>query len=758
MAASGKQPFEVTDFSGGMTDEVFSVPSNTSYMLDNYILGSDTKPYSRAGSQLDDPSHSPIPLGNSRIGALMNYARNTKLFVQASRDVYYRPNSNNTGTWSTLTGPSGNLVFTANTTANFISSSEWNKQIFVVSDSFATPMRIYKDGSGAYQVRNAGLPLMGAPTVTPGTSGANNYIYAFHLLSQFQADQNIFEDLGPTVWVTVGSSGDPSVNSNAITAIPVLTNSGNQNFDTTNIKVEIYRTINNGTNFYKIGEVTNGTTTFTDTFADADIQENLQLYTNDGTLDYYPPPLAKFVKIVNNMAFYGYTQDTDGTTHAYRVHQSIPGNPALVPQTTWTEVTDEVTGLGSVRDSLPILLCKKLIHRLDGNFTSAGAGNLTAVEIHATAGCISNASVVTAENWCFWAGNDGFYSTDGYQVIKISDHLNARYKAMIAASQDVRRIQGKYDEINRLIYWSVSTDASNLEQDSLWVLDLKWGITPKSVFTTWSGNSFRPTAIEVFNGDLYRGDNNGFVFEHDSSFVTDPKVNTGISASTWSLETIIWNLMSVQFNFGGSFFRKFVSRILMQANNLGNTTIQITAINDQGSKVRPLKLIRWRRNFTWSDPDFVWGNTDCIWDAEGLIQQWRRMPAGGLRLSYLQIQITNGLGIVANSDSDGLATLTRSSKQFVLPGLWPSDSVDYFISFETDNYTRQYQVSAINTMNDTITLLDPNNKLPANGTYAWELAGYKKGEQLNLIGYNLHWDQVDQNQGAFQAGDLGGNS
>lgn len=755
MAASTKQPFEVVGFQGGITDEVFSGDTSTAFQLDNFFITSDKKLLSRPGSTLDDADHSPIPAGNQRIGALINYARNDKLFVQSATKFYYRPAA--TGAWQTLTGPSGNDVLSAGSTANFIARGEWNKQLLVVSDAWAAPMRVYKDGSNVYQVRNLGLPQLASnPTITPSTAGTNSYVYAFVYNYTYTVQSKSFLDIGPTRWVTVTLSSDPGTHSNAITAIPVLTNSGGNNYDTTNIKVEIYRTINGGVNFYRVGEVLNGTTTFTDSVSDANLQTNAQLYTNDGTLDYYPAPTAKYLHIVGNMGFYGYTKDTDGE-HPYRLHQSVPGNPGFVPQITWVEVEDEVKGVGSVK-GLPMLFCKRIIYRIDGLYDEQGRGGMNPIEVHHSAGCVSHASIVEAENYVFWAGNDGFYASDGYVVFKVSDHLNTRYANLLASTTNAARIQGVFDETNRRVYWCVEQSSSNLENDSIFALDLRWGVTPKSSFTTASGNSFRPTALEMFNGYLYRGDNNGFVFKHDPSVLTDPKVNTSLASNQWARETVLWTYTSNQYNFGSSFFRKFVSRILLQAGSNGNTTIQITASNDQGKKIRNLKIIRWRRNFIWGDSEFVWGNTDCIWQSEGLIEQWRRFPAGGLRLSYLQVTIKNGFGIVANSDTDGLATLTRSSKQLVIAsGQWPADSVDYQITFAVDGYTRYYTVSAINGGLDTLTLLDPNNTLPVNGTYAWELYGYKKDEALNLLGYNLHWDNVDQNQNTYGAGDDGAN-
>lgn len=756
MAASSKSAYEVTDFSGGISDNVFSQEINTADEMDNFVVTPDNRLLSRPGCELDDATQSPLPVGNQRVGALINYARNDKLFRQSGRNVYYRPNADETGAYSTLLGPSGNPVLTVGSSGNFISHSEWNRQVFIVNDAFCSPMKMYKNGAGSYVVRNVGLPaLASAPTVTPTVAGSKSYLYAFVYTYIYTVGVQTFEEIGPTTIVTVNASSDPSIHANSISAIPALTNAGGNNYDTANIHLEIYRTIDNGTTFYKVGFVSNGTTTFADSVSDANLQTNAQLYTNDGTLDYYPAPSSKYVHIIGNVGFYGYTKDAEGE-HPYRVQQSVPGNPGFVPQITYVDVEDEVRGVNSVRN-LPVLFCKRFVYRLDGTFDAQGRGGVNAVKIHNSAGCISNESCVEAENFLFWAGVDGFYATDGYQVTKISDHLNQTYAAVKAAMANSLRIQGKYDETNRRIYWTVQKDAASLENDSMFVLHLRYGVNNKSTFTTWSGQSFRPTAIEMFNSTLYRGDNNGFVFVHNEGDLTDLKVDTNKAATAWSQETIIWLYRSNQLNFGSTFFRKFVSRILFQAANAGNTTVQITAINDQGRKTRQLKIIRWRRNVIWGDTTFMWGNSDCVWNAEGLIEQWRRFPARGLRLSYLQLEITNGLGIVAASDSDGLCTINKSTKTALLPSGWPADSVDYYLTLSDDGYQRQYKVSAINNSNDTVTLLDANGNLPPSGQYAWELFGYKKGEPLNLLGFNLHWDQVDQNQQTYQAGDDGAN-
>lgn len=754
MAASTKQPFAVEDFSGGLTDNNFSGDMRTAAVVDNFVITPDKKLLTRPGSDLDNAVNSPLPLGNQRIGRLINYARNDQLFAQSGRQFYYR---DQTGAYVNLLGAGNNPILSDGTVNNFVSTSEWNRQTFIVSDAFSKPVKIYKNQAGQYKAQTVGMPALSTPpTVTPGAMGTRSYIYGFVYIYQYTVGTQTLIEQGPVTWVTNTQSGDPSANPNLISNIPVVSNGSTDNYDTANITVQIYRSPNNLSNLYLIGTVPNGTTTFSDNVSDTVAQNNVALYTNDGTLDYLQAPKSKYVHIVGNVGFYGYTQDATGM-HPYRVHQSVPGNPGFVPEITYVELEDEVKGLASVK-SLPIALCKRIIYRLDGTFQSSGAGNVNPVKIHNSAGCISSESAVEAENYVFWAGNDGFYASDGYQVIKISDHLNQTYQRMLRAAKDVLRIQGRFDEINRRVYWSVQLNAQSLENDTLFVLDLRGGVTPNSTFTTWSGNSFRPSAIEVFNGQLYRGDNNGFVFRHDSSFDTDPRVDISKVATSWARETILWNYTSNQINFGSSFFRKFVSRILIQAENLANTSIQVTASNDQGRKTRQLKPIRWKRNVTWDDEAVTWGSPDCVWNAQGLIEQWRRFPAHGLRLSYLQLSFKNAFSIVRTSAADGRCLIDRTGKTAILTNLWPSQSSDYTLYTSADNFVRGFKVLMVNGSKDTLVLSDPQGNLPPSGTYDWQLYGNEKGEPLNLLSYTLHWDNVDQNQATFHAGDSGAAS
>lgn len=749
-----KNPFEVNDFSGGITDDVFQQNPKRSKTLDNFVLKSDRTPDSRPGSVVDDLVNPQIPGGNQRIGTLINYNNSTTMFVHSDRKFYYR----NPSAYATLTGPTGNDVLSTGTTSNILSHTQWNGHLYITSDAYPRPMKVCQDSGGVYRVRSSGLPLLASsPVITPGAAGANTFIYSFHYEYSYTVGPATFQDFGPLTQVEVTLSGDPGVNPNAISVIPVLANGVTDNWDTTVIKVFIYRTINGGQDSYKIGEVTNGTTVFSDTFSDSAILDNDRLYTDDGTLDFDPPPLSKFVHVVNNTGYYAFIKEGSNEFKNI-IKQSIPGDPDSCPNAFEIEVEDEIAGLSSAR-SVPIVLCRRHIYRIDDGFDQFGRGVPNPVRISDTAGCISNISVVQAENGIFWFGNDGVYYTDGYQILKISDGNNETYKEILAQTTQQNRVYGRFDERERRIFWGIQRDSASLDNDSFLVLDLRYGISTEMPFTTWGGNSFRPSCLEFFNGELYRGDTRGYVFLHDSVYDTDPKVDTNVAANLWNEETIIWTYESVNFNFGSTHNRKYVTKILLSAVNRSNTSIQIFAVNDDGKLDRELKIIRWRRNFIWGDNDFVWGSQDCVWNAVGLIEQYRRMPAKGLRLSYIRVKITNGFSIVVTSDLIGTATFLGSTNLVTLDSSatqdWPEESVDYVIKTEVDNYQREYVVSARSA--DTLTVLDPDNQLPT-GSYKWELWGYKKGEPLNMLSYNLYWQDVSQTQMTYESGQDGANA
>lgn len=747
MAASNAQPFEIRDFSGGITDQGFDQLPNRAIELDNFLIGKDKFPFSRYGSEVDDLTNPEIPSGE-RIGALINYANSDKLFYQSGKSIYYR----NPSAFTELLGPSGNPVFSEGTIQSVASFAQWNRHLYTTNDAYSKSMKIFKDDAGAYQVRSAGLPaLASTPTVTSAGNGDQKFIYAFAYAYDYTVFDLSYQTIGPTILTSIENTLDPLTDPKTISGIPVLTNGTDENFDLTNIVVHIYRSENDGTFMRKVGEVPNGTTTFIDSIPDVTLASTGEdLYTNDGTVDYDPPPLHKFNHVVSNTGYYAGIKDENGE-NPYMFGQSVPGIPDTQPIDFRNFVDDEITGISSVR-SIPIITCKKYIFRVDQFFDQFGRGNMIPVRISDNAGNISHNSLVQAENGLFWCGNDGLYYTDGYLVKKISGGNNERYKDILKNTTQKTRIIGKFFEKERLIMWTIQRDSANQDNDSFIILDLTWGISDDCSFTTWSGKSFRPSALEIFNNQIYRGDNRGFVLRHAENLTSDRKIDVYRNPADWVSETIIWKLLTIHYNFGGSFFRKYPTRVLLTAGDAGNTTIQITAINDDGKSVRNCKPIRIRRDFIWRDDDFVWRVTDFIWRGAGMIEQWRRFPAKSLRLSYLQLQVTNGFSDITNSDTLGTATFSGSGNTATLntSGLkWPLDCEDYFLYTESDGYTKGYLIT--NRTSDTVVAVgDQQDTLPT-GSLKWVIRGYKKSEPLYLLGMNIHWTNVSATQETYDS-------
>lgn len=753
------QRLEISDFSGGMTDHYTNGPVNSGQLFNNlYILPNKTL-VSRWGSHVDElvnPLNAQIPAGNQRIGALLNYNNSSTLLVQSARKMWYR----NPAAYTELLGPvTSNPVFNVNATANFVSSSEWNRHLFVTSDAFPNVQKIYADGTGTLQVRTAGLPEMAAPTIVVGAAGTRTYLYAFHYFFEYTIGTQIFQDRGPVTQKEVLLSADPSVSPNAISVIPVLANGLTHNYATTVIRVHIFRTLNAGAEFFKVGEVTNGTTIFSDNMSDATAEDAESIYISGGVLDNDPPPLAKYVHIVNNVAYYGHVKvGSEVFPNKYR--QSVPFDPDSCPGEFEDEVEDEITGFSSTQ-SIPIILCKRHIYRSEGAFDELGRGTLGHTRISDNAGCVSASSAVQAEGGLFWAGNDGFYYTDGYKVIKISDHLNTTYASYIAAMTERKRIVGSFDEKFRRIIWTIQANSSSTDNDLCVVLELRWGISDRMVFTTMSGgeDSFSPTYVQFFNKLMYRSDRRGFVFIHnEADDDADPKIDTIVSPELWNRVPIIYNYLGPALNFGTTLGRKWVPKAIITLGNIGNVSVQPNAINDDGASIRPLKEIRIRRNFIWGDSEFVWGNPDCAWGAAGIFEQWRRMPAGGLRLSYFQMQLTNSYTNIGNSDTYGQATVNTTLKTLTLDSVaaaWPTDSVDYYLSFPTDGYVAEYRVTGRTAT--VLTFLDAGNTSIAGST-KWLLRGYKKGEFISLLGYAVMYSSNSQSHATFQASDSGNNT
>lgn len=758
------KPIIIDNFAGGMTDYYIDASLTRFKSADNLLLvktdSGKAKLYSRPGSVIWDSTNYQIPAGNQRIGAL-NFFSDT-LLVSSANKVYYV-----NGTWQTLVGPTGNNVFPSSVTVDdTITFGRWDGISLLCSSTYQKPQKIYRDSSNVLRVRTAGLPeLATAPVVTPSANTGKSFIYNFLFAYTYTVNQKTFIDRGPITEVLVTNADAPEVNANNITAIPVLVNGVTDNYDTASpsLVVEIYRSVDGGDELFYVGSVPNGTTIYTDNLSDALLQDNEPIYTTGDVVENDPPPLCKTLCVTQQFAYYGNVK-IGGQELTNFVYQSVQNDIDSVPLDFSVELDDEVVQMTSYRE-IPIALCKKYVYRIESNYDELGRGGMIPTKISDTAGCISFQSAVVTDVGIFWFGVDGVYYTDGYQVLKVDKSLNktyASYTSTVSKTLAQVRVQGKYDPQNRRVYWTVWSDALNSDVDRLYVLDLNYGITDDMPFTSCVGLTWSPTALEFKNDIWYRADRRGYIFKHDDSLYSDPKVNTLTNPSTWDSEAIIYNYVSSAFNMGTDAVRKYAPFINCLVANDTNTSLQIVSINDDGRKTGDLSVIRYRNNVTWGDPDYYWGDPSLVWNQGGLGGFSRRFPAGNLRFTYKQIQMTNGFVALLNSDLIGSATtayLTSVTKTVTLDDsvtyAWPTKAVDYYIAFSSDNYVNQFLITA--RTDSTLTISDPTGYCPY-GSLDWVIRGVPKDETLNLISYTVQYLDFSETQQAYyksQSGEVG---
>lgn len=356
----------------------------------------------------------------------------------------------------------------------------------------------------------------------------------------------------------------------AITGIPVITNDSSTNYNTSGIQVRIYRTITGGTTQYLDNTINNGVTTFADvqnstinsvtstTFTPpgyTSLLLNTPLYTSGGIVGADQPPQCKCLHVKDGTALFGNLL-VAGQYLPNQLLQSFPGNPDWAPATFTDSLEDEIVNISSHRSNW-VVFCKNSVYREYGGFNQTGQGNLAHERISEKIGCLGARSVVKTEIGVFFAGNDGFYYTDGYQLIKISIDRNIAYAAATQTAAQQQRIYGAYDKTTRRIWWSVQSNPSSSDVDCNWIFYLDYGIKPSGVFTfayndgslvpaTTNGasspsvgnplnyNYWMPSAVVFYQGNLVRGDPRGLLFRTEPTATTDPKIDLTSAAFTFA--------------------------------------------------------------------------------------------------------------------------------------------------------------------------------------------------------------------------------
>jgi len=750
------QPATFASFHGGVTDYYLNGPLHkcrTANNLDIIPWGKIAKLSSRAGSEFYDSDNPQLPPGNQRVGTLKFFE--DILLAHTGRKMYWLDSA-----WTELTGPigigqtSGNALFpSTNTVNNVVSLGEWNKHLFVASDGYTRPHKVYVDDSGDIQLRTAGLPTLSdsfvISTGTGATTGA--YIYALVLEYTYKVGTVEHKDYGPPVYKQFTNTYITTRTLGTIDSL-VNDNTGNvdDNYDTSNIKVGIYRSIDTGLELYKVGEITNGTTTFIDSVTDATLITNETLYVTGGVVDNDPPPACKLLHIVEGTGYFACIKEgTELLTN--RLRQSIDGDIDSAPASFYADIDQDIIGLSSAKGT-PVLLAEDSAWRIDGKYDELGRGGMIPERISDTASCVSSGSVVQTFEGVFWAGKDGFYYTDGYVCLKLNEDQDRSYAEFVSTAEKARRIQGRYDPVTRRIYWTLQGSGAS-ECDRTAVLFLDRGISKNSSFTFYyneDDDNFAPTAVEVVDSELIRGDKRGYVFIHKPTLYTDLNIDLTAAPADWYPVAIPYKYESCATNFNDDFNRKFVTWVNVQCKNETDLALQITSNNDDDRLVKDLAIINFNANMVWGNVAEIWGDGTAIWNYQGYIEEMRRFPAGSLRCSYKGLIFKNAYANAYNSDLLGTCDVDSTLKTATLTGAsmeWPDGIQGYYLSF-TSNPEKQFKIKSHST--NVITFEDTGNQSVDLSSSEWYIKGYLKDQVFSLLSYTMHFAPISKTQDKYQ--------
>lgn len=565
-----------------------------------------------------------------------------------------------------------------------------------------------------------------------------------------------------------------------ISGIPPLANTPKTNYDLTAITIQIYRTIDTGTTFYLLAEIPNGQTTYIDVTNDtltnsgeSPLNTRETLYTTGGVVGFDQMPRSRFVHILQNTAIYAGIWDGD-QYFPNRLLQSIPGTPAATNLTFFDDLEEAVTGISSTGSNFVAWTLTKT-YRLGGGFNELGQGNLSHERISDNVGCIGAGSIVQTDLGIYFAGNDGFYFTDGYNVSKVSAHIDKTYQKYTQTSNQRARINGCYDRQFRRVYWTMQADPSGIDCGHIFVLHTGYSAQrTNGVFTIWmNGSDFMPSSLAYYKNELLRGDYRGIIYHHNKYSKTDPTVPLALntSPSLWNTSYIPWHYKSSALDFGSTFKGQWATRIHLTGKNVGNAAIQAATIREiNNGASQNLSPIYYQSNLTWGDARITWGDPTVLWEYDKTLNQWRRFPPKSMRSQFRQVDLQPGKFVIYKYDnypdssfatvsapSGGSATVSLLTPTGFSLIVWPKDVVGQTLYLDFNEYYLGFTITAVSGAQ--ITVSDPTNQLALSPSNCkWQIQGFLKEQRMQLSAYDIHFGMMGQRGRAAQENEGGGNA
>jgi len=755
----------LSNFSGGIVDNYIQSDDTHFKTIENFDITSFGKLRLRNGFTpvFDSNFVSPIT-GMNELSGRKIVTRTT--LVNEFDEV--------AGTVTPITKPNAGDILT-NTQDLPVRMDPWLSQLILSNGERQVPKKVYIDDTNTLLVEELGMPGLTEDTLNPithssarGGASTHQYIYAYFYSKTHKVGVTEFKIVSDIIYKSVSFSyqvgvtnADPDpltgLSTVTVTNIPVLDQVSTDVF-LSNAVVEVFRSYNGGA-FLKVNEVTNGTTTFTDSMEESvAVNNNVVLYAPD-TLPtgYHQPPKCKYVSVANNTAYFGNCEEYGDIVNvkSNRVYQSIPGIVNSSNPDFFLDFNYEIKGLSSFK-KFPIVFTSNAVYRIEGAYTSTTASEMRSVVIADKVGCVSDKSIVKTPEGLIWCGDDGIYFTDGFRIKMISLKINETYSKFVDTQSKKDRISGSYNKDSDLVYFTLGK--SGLENDRILVYSL---IT--NAFWFYTGQTLNP--VDVYqSGDnyLYYTDSDGYIYKESKATSNDYVKVTNDAIANWFTD-LTFKLITSAVDMGGRFLRKVTSRVVVETVSSSDISVGLYSINDDGKSSREMKHIVSKGNWVWGDSGFVWGNPDSIWRKRVTLSSTRRFPRGTTRCRMKQIGIEPTKVVVYKSDLYGQwSTLVHNAATgdltITLPvgGIFPVDIIKKEISFGNDNYLQKYTI--INRVSDTEIIAKAVSINTLATSKDWQISGYITNQSFEIESLSIKYSLLDNIEGQYSPSSEGGNA
>jgi hypothetical protein len=753
----------IADFSGGITDKYINAPDNKYKSAVNFII-TERGLELRAGFVVAYDQEA-----TQRIAGI--WKMNEDLFIIRGANAYYF--DKDLGTVALVATPNATVFFNYNGSGVYPNAVEWKDQLLVANTGqvspvdFDSPMRIYRDNTGAIKSHELGLPEYPVGTVfNPQVPGAGKkYDYAIVYEYTYYVGDTQFKMVGVPFYKDLVEQLNPidAVNYVNVQLFQSILPAGNR-IDVNNVKIAIYRTKEYTASdfgvYYKVGEVANGFAgTFVDNVTDAALVTGVTLYTTGGQLERYKTPRCKYIIAVNDIVYCLYAiEETSGgdIVRPYRFYQMLPGTADGFDPSFYKDVDDTLTG-GTHINGSPIIMTETYIYRVESAIDSFGNGNIRTRVISDSAGCLNHNSIVRTGDRAYFAGNNGFYVTDGFkaEILPVCKELQDSYRLFTNSPEKRAKIWGTYDLFHERIIWSMGDN--NSENNTWWVYNINSG-----GFTTANGASFFSSSAIGLDNEIYRCDDQGYIYRHRDDYYNDVLRDTGIPAVDWLKTHVPFDFISGALDFGNPHTRKWVRELTVSTSTQGKIAYDIESINDDGRQILPMKEVQFINTIIWGDPSFLWGDPDFIWRMPNVFTKQRHFPRRSMRCRRKQIRIKPAKIILYKSDTYGVADVDyvapNDPTQLVVSMMgtivWPSDIVGDAIFFESEQYGKEHRI--ISRSNTTLVVVGGGTIGPTVGA-KWVIKGYNKLQRFELNYLSYEFSTLDNEGGEFKTAEEGAN-